>query len=51
MVGTPIKLSRARDDIFEPPPILGEHTAEVLRGYLGINEEQLEELRKKGVVG
>jgi CoA:oxalate CoA-transferase len=50
MTGTPIKLSSARDDIFEPPALLGQHTDEVLQGYLDMGTEQLEAMRKEGVV-
>lgn len=33
-----------------PPPALGEHTAEVLREYLGLTDPQVEALRAEGAV-
>jgi crotonobetainyl-CoA:carnitine CoA-transferase CaiB-like acyl-CoA transferase len=32
------------------PPLLGEHTAEVLREVLGMDEAEVAALRAKGVV-
>lgn len=51
MTGTPVKLSEASDSTFGPPPLLGQHTKEIFQRYLNIEEEHLEALRKKGVVG
>ena len=34
----------------EPPPLLGEHTAEVLRDVLGMDDAEIERLTKQGVV-
>ena len=50
MVRSPIRLSEspARSDI--PPPLLGQHTAEVLKGVLGMDEAEVDALRKKGIV-
>ena len=41
--GTPIKDYRA-------PPLLGQHTEEVLKGKLGYDEAKLAELRKAGII-
>ncbi|MDQ3188469.1 MAG: CoA transferase [Pseudomonadota bacterium] len=50
MVANPIKLS-ATPPVYElPPPMLGEHTASVLRTYAGVDEAQLSELIARGVV-
>ncbi|MBA2413869.1 MAG: CoA transferase [Burkholderiaceae bacterium] len=50
MVANPIKLS-ATPPVYElPPPMLGEHTASVLRTYAGVDEAQLSELMSRGVV-
>jgi crotonobetainyl-CoA:carnitine CoA-transferase CaiB-like acyl-CoA transferase len=35
---------------FQPPPQLGEHTEEVLRGLIGYDDEKLAALRAKGVI-
>ena len=50
LVASPIKMSRTpvRQDL--PPPMLGQHTAEVLAEVLGWNAEQLGPLRGKGVI-
>jgi crotonobetainyl-CoA:carnitine CoA-transferase CaiB-like acyl-CoA transferase len=41
--GTPIEHER-------PPPLLGEHTDEILRGLLGKSEAEIATLRAQGVV-
>ena len=50
LVASPIKMSRTpvRQDL--PPPMLGQHTAEVLTEVLGWSAEQLGPLRGKGVI-
>ncbi len=50
LAGSPLKLSRTPVQIHEPPPLLGQHTAEVLETYLGYSEEQVEQLRAEGVI-
>jgi crotonobetainyl-CoA:carnitine CoA-transferase CaiB-like acyl-CoA transferase len=48
--GFPIKFSETRGDLTAPAPLLGEHTAEVLGGVLGMTAEEVEALRREGVV-
>lgn len=50
LVASPIKLSRTpvREDF--PPPMLGQHTTEILNEVLGWTAEQLGPLRGKGVI-
>lgn len=48
-VGMPLKLSDSKPD-FKNPPLLGEHTDEVLKELLGFNDEKINELRKLGVL-
>jgi len=51
VAGNPIKMPQG---IYSPPherpPLLSEHTEEILRG-LGMDEERLQELRRTGIVG
>ncbi|TGZ77448.1 CAIB/BAIF family enzyme [Ascodesmis nigricans] len=50
MVNTPVKYSESTPGIRLPPPMLGEHTREVLMGVLGMKEEVVEGLVDRGVV-
>ncbi|KAJ5403451.1 hypothetical protein N7509_003322 [Penicillium cosmopolitanum] len=46
----PVKYSNAEANIRLPPPLLGEHTDEVLNDTLGMDSVKIEELRSKGVI-
>jgi len=35
----------------QAPPILGEHTKEILEKHLGLSEEEIQDLKDKGVIG
>jgi len=48
-VGCPIKLSDSPADITRPP-LLGEHTAEVLSALCGVAPAEVKRLRESGVV-
>jgi crotonobetainyl-CoA:carnitine CoA-transferase CaiB-like acyl-CoA transferase len=50
LVASPIKMSRTpvRQDL--PPPLLGQHTSDVLGDVLGYSAEQQAVLRSKGVI-
>jgi len=50
LVASPIKMSKTpvRQDF--PPPMLGQHTAQVLGEVLGLDAEQQEGLRCKGII-
>ena len=48
--GNPIKLSGLPEHAQAPPPMLGQHTDEVLTGELGLDADTLAELRSAGVI-
>lgn len=50
MVNTPMKFSVSKADARTPPPLLGQHTDEVLETKLGLKADEIEALRVKGVI-
>ncbi len=48
--GIPIKLSRSPGEIQRSAPHLGEHNQEIFQKYLGLNEKDLEELKKEKII-
>ena len=50
VLGSPIRFGTEPAPIRLPPPLLGEHTEEVLVGELGVGREELERLRRDGAV-
>ncbi len=48
--GVPIKLSETPGAVETAPPLLGQHTEEVLASLLGYSVKELAQLRKAGVV-
>jgi len=50
LTGAPVKLSDTPAEIRTPPPLLGEHTDEVLTEVLGFSASEIEALRAGGVV-
>ncbi|MCA9997062.1 MAG: CoA transferase [Anaerolineales bacterium] len=48
--GNPIKLSRTHEETFAPPPLLGQHTDDILRTLLGKSEAEIVQLRQNGVI-
>jgi crotonobetainyl-CoA:carnitine CoA-transferase CaiB-like acyl-CoA transferase len=49
LVNAPFSLTQASLHPSAPPPLLGQHTAEVL-DELGVPEERLAELERRGVI-
>ena len=50
VIANPVRLSETPADYRRPPPVLGEHTDEVLGGMLGYGAERLVALREAGVI-
>lgn len=50
MVNTPVKYSESKPSIRSVPPVLGQHTDEVLRDVLGMSEGEIEVLKREGAV-
>ena len=48
-VGCPVKLSDSPAEVTRPP-LLGEHTAEVLEALCGVSADEVQKLRSSGVV-
>lgn len=51
MVGVPVKLSHTPGSVREPAPLLGQHTDQVLRQYLGLPDTEIAALRQAGAIG
>lgn len=51
MVGVPVRLSETPGAIRTPAPLLGQHTDEVLSDRLGLDDEEIERLRRAGAIG
>ncbi|KAI9771625.1 MAG: hypothetical protein M1840_001840 [Geoglossum simile] len=50
LVNTPVKYSFSSPSIRTPPPILGQHTDQVLGELVGLGGEEIKKLREEGVV-
>lgn len=50
MVNTPVKYSESQPSIRSVPPVLGQHTDEVLREVLGLSEADIQGLKDEGAV-
>ncbi len=50
LLGTPIKMSRAEERNFTPPPALGEHTDQVLAELLKFSPQEVQRLREKKII-
>jgi len=49
-LGNPVKMGGDRKDAVLPPPLLGQHTEEILRGWLGLSDGDIAELRREKVI-
>ncbi len=50
LLGSPLRWGDSPAPVRYPPPLLGEHTEEVLGGLLGLDAERIAELRTAGVI-
>ena len=50
LVGSPLRLSETPVEYRLPPPLLGQHTDEVLVGLLGMEQTEIERLRRETVI-
>ena len=50
LVGSPLKIPSSPTQVRLPPPLLGEHTEDILHNVLGYDLEALKSLRKSGVI-
>jgi crotonobetainyl-CoA:carnitine CoA-transferase CaiB-like acyl-CoA transferase len=50
LTGAPIKLSETPTEVRTPPPLLGEHTEEILSGVLGLASSDIKGLQAEKVV-
>ena len=49
LVASPMRLSKTPVEVRMPPPLLGQHTDEVLQ-ELGMSAAQINELHQRGIV-
>ncbi|WP_231422151.1 CaiB/BaiF CoA transferase family protein [Pseudomonas sp. Leaf59] len=49
-VASPMRLSKTPVEYRSPPPLLGEHTAQVLQALLGMSPEKIAVLKEAGVI-
>ncbi|NDF06512.1 MAG: CoA transferase, partial [Betaproteobacteria bacterium] len=50
VVASPMRLSKTPVTMRMPPPLLGEHTEEILSTTLHYTHEQIAQLRSKGII-
>ena len=50
LAGIPVKFSATPASVRLPPPLLGEHCADVLSSWLGMSIEEIEQLKRKSVL-
>jgi len=50
LISSPLKFSKTAVSYRRPPPVLGEHTKEVLQHIAGYSDQEVDDLAAKGVV-
>lgn len=49
-IDSPLRFDDKNDDVHSAPPLLGQHTAEILIDLLGLNQAQLDDLANRRVI-
>jgi crotonobetainyl-CoA:carnitine CoA-transferase CaiB-like acyl-CoA transferase len=50
MAGLPVKFSATPATVRLPPPLLGEHSEQVLSSWLGLSSEDVAKLKQKAII-
>ena len=50
LIASPLKIPTAPVEVRYPPPLLGQHTDEILTSILGLDAERIRQLRENGVI-
>jgi len=50
LVASPLRLAKSPPSYRRAPPLLGEHTDEVLHSELNLEEGQIRSLREQGII-
>ena len=50
LVASPMRLSKTPTEVRMAPPTLGQHTQEILHERLGLDDQEIETLRSKGII-
>jgi crotonobetainyl-CoA:carnitine CoA-transferase CaiB-like acyl-CoA transferase len=50
LIASPMNLSKTPTEIRLPPPLLGQHTEEILGERLGLSHAEIDTLRSKGII-
>jgi formyl-CoA transferase len=50
VIGSPINLSETPAEVRSPAPLLGQHSADILRNVLNYSEDQIESLKKEKII-
>ena len=50
MAGMPVKFSATPASLRMPPPLLGQHSEEILQSWLGVAADSIQELKRKKII-
>ena len=50
MAGIPVKFSVTPASVRMPPPLLGEHNSKILKNWLGMSADAIDELKREKVI-